>query len=276
MVSVIIPTYNRAELLKRALNSVAHQSFKDFEVIVVDDGSTDNTADVVEKYKAHFPLLYIMQNRQGERRGVAAMRNSGARLAQGQWLAFLDSDDEWVPDKLKLQIQYAQENPQYSLIHSEESWIRNGVKVNVPQKYKKYGGDIFLKCLPVCAISPSTVLIKKDFFQSLGGFNESYEVCEDYHLWLKITRQNPVGFVNEALTIKYGGHSDQLSQTRAMDYYRVKALDEILREVLPVKAWKEEVLKVLHEKCEILLQGYEKHKNVEAKAEIQRIKDKHF
>ena len=207
LVSVIIPTHNRAPLLERALASVAGQSYKNYEVIVVDDGSIDETAQILERWLGKINLKSLRQTQQG----VSAARNRGVQASRGEWLAFLDSDDEWLPEKLELQISYASRNPDISLIHTEEMWIRHGVRVNPGKKYQKIGGWIFPQALELCCISPSTVLIKKDYFLKFKGFREDYPVCEDYHLWLKMTSAEPVGVIETPVVKKYAGHGDHLA-----------------------------------------------------------------
>jgi glycosyltransferase involved in cell wall biosynthesis len=279
VVSVIIPTFNRADFLDRALSSVLLQTYRRFEILVVDDGSTDSTAELVETWKTKFAQAHsgpiLLKYIQTKNRGVSAARNAGICAAKAEWIAFLDSDDEWLPSKLEMQMNHARQNPEFSLIHSEEIWIRNGVRVNQPVKYKKRGGWVFLDCLPLCFIGPSTVLIKKTVLEKFGNFREEFPVCEDYMLWLQISLKNPVGFIETPLTMKYGGHPDQLSHSlKAMDYYRVLAIDEILKENFEYIEWKEQARRMLLEKCEVLLKGYLKHDNLERYSEILTLKER--
>ena len=223
-VSVIIPTYNRKNLLKRALHSVSSQTFVPREIIVVDDGSSDGTKDwVLER----FPYVrYIYQDNSG----VSSARNAGIKEAKGSWIAFLDSDDEWMSNKLEQQKRAINSFQQAWLCHTNEIWIRNGVRVNQMKKHQKYGGNVFENCLDICRISPSSVLIKKEVFEMVGLFDESLKVCEDYDLWLRITAVLPVIFLDEQLITKYGGHSDQLSRVdNGIEQYRIKSLEKILR-----------------------------------------------
>ena len=222
-VSVIIPTYNRKSLLKRALRSVSSQMFVPQEIIVVDDGSSDGTKDwVLER----FPYVrYIYQ----DNFGVSSARNAGIKEAKGSWIAFLDSDDEWMPNKLEQQKRVINSSQEAWLCHTNEIWIRNGVRVNQMKKHQKYGGDVFENCLDICRISPSSVLIKKEVFAMVGLFDESLKVCEDYDLWLRITAILPVIFLDQPLIIKYGGHADQLSRVDSgIEKYRIQSLEKIL------------------------------------------------
>ena len=176
-ISVIIPTYNRKKTLARAIQSVINQSFSPFEILIIDDGSNDGTE---EWGKANFQnIKYIYQNNHG----VSSARNIGIENAYGDWVAFLDWDDEWLPNKLYEQVKSIESNPKMKFFHTNEIWIRNGVRVNQMKKHKKYGGYIFEKCLDICRISPSSVLIQKEVFDNIGIFDESLRVCEDYDLW---------------------------------------------------------------------------------------------
>lgn len=258
-VSVIIPTYNRALLLPRAIISVIGQSFSDWELLVVDDGSTDDTAAVLQGF-AHEPRLRVLRSQNG---GVSRARNWGIREARGEWISFLDSDDEWLADKLAKQLEFAATHPAVSVIHGDEIWIRNGVRVNPMNKHRKRGGDIYSDALKLCCVSPSTVMIRKDLFAEVGLFREDFPVCEDYDLWLRISAHHMVGFVEDVLIKKYGGHADQLSHRyRAMDFWRIHAIaDRIHNDKLSDEKQRNSMAE-LKLKCEILLKGYRKHQNL--------------
>lgn len=255
--SVIIPTYNREAVLARAIESVLSQSFQNFELIVVDDGSTDGTTELLKQYPR---INYIKTTNQG----VSAARNRGISMATGEWICFLDSDDEWLPKKLQLQADYILSYPNIKLIHGEEIWIRNGMRVNPKKKHQKSGGDQFFAGLKLCIISPSTVCLHRELLNEFGGFNCDYTVCEDYELWLRITAKYPIGFIETPIIKKYGGHEDQLSRKYvAMDYFRVRAMVELANtyklKADQLKALKQEVLF----KSEILLKGHVKHGQLE-------------
>ncbi len=222
-ISVIIPTHQRRERLLRALRSVMAQSEPAAEVIVIDDGSTDGSAAAVAR---EFPQVRLVEQPQ---RGVSHARNQGIGLASSPWLAFLDSDDEWLPEKLARQRQAARENPDCPLIHCDEIWIRNGRRVNPKRRHRKRGGRIYQHCLPLCCISPSAAMIRRDCLHALGGFDENLPACEDYDLWLRLCSRYPVAYLDETLLIKHGGHDDQLSRRYpAMDRFRIRALLKIL------------------------------------------------
>jgi glycosyltransferase involved in cell wall biosynthesis len=222
-VSAIIPTFNRATLLKHALDSVYAQTRPPDEVIVVDDGSSDSTRRMIAD---HFPKVRYLHQQNA---GVSAARNYGIQAASGDWLALLDSDDVWLPDKLAIQLARLDDNPGLNVCHSEEIWIRNGRRVNPGNKHRKAGGWIFRMCLPLCAMSPSSVLIHHSVLAATGAFDETLPACEDYDLWLRITSRYPVLFIDQPLIIKYGGHADQLSNAFwGMDRFRIEALKKIL------------------------------------------------
>ncbi len=225
-VAVIIPTYNRAALLGRAVSSVLGQTFRDFELIVVDDGSTDGTADL-PVFACGDPRLYLL--RLPDNRGVSAARNTGVREATASWIAFLDSDDEWLPAKLSRQVEWMEKNRDFRICQTREIWIRNGVRVNPPGTHEKSGGDLFAASVERCMITPSSVMLSRELFEAVGGFDESLRACEDYDLWLRVTSRNEVGLIDEYLLKRYGGHADQLSNTvPVLDRFRVQSLARLV------------------------------------------------
>lgn len=265
--SVIIPTYNRGHTILRAINSVLGQSFKNLELIIIDDGSTDDTQDILNQVTDK-RIRYIKQNKSG----VSSARNNAAKIAKGSWLCFLDSDDEWLKDKLDLQFTYLKENPSCKILHGEEIWFRNGVRVNPKKKHYKGGGDQFERSLKLCIISPSTVCLEKESFFRLGLFDESFIVCEDYDLWLRYTSQLPVGYISKPLINKYGGHDDQLSsQYKAMDFYRVKAIVKLLKQNSLKDSQIELAKKELIIKSDILIKGYQKHNRIDQLKILKKI-----
>lgn len=255
-VSIIIPTFNRANTLRRALASVYQQSSPAYQVIVVDDGSIDGTAELIRN---EFPeAVYHYQTNSG----VSAARNCGMQLASGQWYAFLDSDDEWLPEKLARQNAFIVAKPQTKLVHSNEIWIRNGKRVNEKTIHKKQGGDIFDNCLKRCVISPSSVLIHKSVITEIGPFDEALPACEDYDMWLRYCARYPVGFVEQPLIIKYGGHNDQLSRKYwGMDRFRIQALLKLLKSGSLNQSQYDATLRMLEYKLRIFINGAEKRNN---------------
>ena len=264
-VSVIIPTYNRKHTLKRAIQSVYIQSLPPFEIIVVDDGSNDGTKEWV---KQKYPdIKYIYQKNSG----VSSARNKGIKIARGDWIALLDSDDEWLPNKLNEQINRIKLNLDVKILHSNEIWIRNGVRVNQMKKHKKFGGYIFEKCLDMCRISPSSVMLKKAIFSDIGTFDESLKVCEDYDLWLRITSKYPVCFLDIPLIKKYGGHSDQLSKAHdGIEFYRIQSLQKILESKILSKPQTLLAINMMVNKMNIYASGLEKRNKTEELSKLKK------
>jgi glycosyltransferase involved in cell wall biosynthesis len=270
-ISVIVPTYNRLAFLQRALRSVESQTYSNWELIVVDDGSTDDTADWLEQYRSRWRLPQQVEIISIVNQGISRARNIGAAFATSDWLAFLDSDDEWLPEKLAAQSALM---GQYEMIHSEEIWVRNGVRVNPAVKHVKGGGRQFLRSVDLCCISPSTVLIRRPLFTDFGGFDESFPVCEDYDLWLKVCFGREIGFISEPLTLKYGGHADQLSMRyHSMDYWRIKSLMPWLSSERLSLSEHDYIRSSVSRRCEILLRGASKRQNSDLNVnEIQKWK----
>jgi glycosyltransferase involved in cell wall biosynthesis len=259
-ISVIIPTFNRKEALQRAVASVMDQSFKDWELIIVDDGSNDGT-DL--SGISSLTNRTVRAVRLGSNRGVSAARNVGASHARGAWLAFLDSDDCWHRAKLEKQVAWAQEHPEYRINQTREIWIRRGKRVNPPRTHEKKHGDIFEESLERCMITPSSVVLHKGLFDEAGGFNESLPACEDYDLWLRITCRYPVGLIDDYLLTRYGGADDQLSATVfAPDRFRIRALLDLLARAPLSRRQRELAVSMLVRKSSILANGYKKHGKV--------------
>ena len=222
LVSVIIPTYNRGWIVKEAIDSVLDQDFSDYELIVVDDGSDDNTREILGAYGTAITVL------QQPNRGVSAARNRGIAAAAGGLIAFLDSDDLWLPGKLKTQVKFFEENADAVVNQTQEIWIRNGIRVNPKKRHHKFSGMIFERSLALCLVSPSAVMIKKSLFEAVGVFDENLPACEDYDLWLRISCRYPVHLNDFPLIIKRGGHDDQLSKAAGLDKYRIQSLMKII------------------------------------------------
>ena len=266
-ISVVIPSYNRREFLKRSIDSAINQTKKPLEIIVVDDGSTDGTETMI---KSDYDFVKFIKQKN---KGVSAARNIGIKVSIGEWICFLDSDDEWKKDKLEKQINAMKSNPGYKFFHSNEIWIKNGLRINQKKKHKKYGGDIFDKCLDMCRISPSSVMIDKTVFDEVGNFNENLVVCEDYELWLRICDKYRVFFIDEPLIIKYGGHQGQLSYSiESIENHRIKALEYLILENLNRKN-KRHAIQMLLSKLNIYLKGLVKRrKNDEIAVYEEKIK----
>ncbi|MBN1309092.1 MAG: glycosyltransferase family 2 protein [Chitinispirillaceae bacterium] len=220
VISVVIPVFNREKMLERAVTSVLRQSLHDFECIVVDDCSDGEYGRLSCLDDPR--VRYIRLPDHG---GVARARNQGVGRATTPWIAFLDSDDEWLPKKLQRQMEWTAGHPSYLILQSREEWIRNGVRVSPPRTHEKCAGNLFYASLERCMVTPSSVMIRKELFDWFGGFNEAMPACEDYDLWLRITAHFPVGLVDEVLLRRYGGHGDQLSATvPILDRFRIRSL----------------------------------------------------
>ncbi|HLK85095.1 MAG TPA: glycosyltransferase [Candidatus Binataceae bacterium] len=252
-ISVIIPTYNRRAMLSEALASVRAQHDASFEVIVVDDGSTDRTWDDLAAAEGAVRAIRI------EHRGPAAARNRGLALARGGLIAFLDSDDLWMPAKLSRQARFMREHPACAISQSTETWMRNGRRVNPGRRHRKRAGDIFIDSLRTCLISPSAVIVRRELLEQTGGFDEDMQACEDYDLWLRIAAHNHVGLLDEPLVMRRAGHPGQLSVTLpALDRFRILALAKLLADETLQSERRMAVAEVMAEKCRIFGNGLER------------------
>ena len=250
LVSVIIPTFNRALMVIEAVESVLAQKFDDFEIIVVDDGSKDDTQNRLLAYKNR--ITFLSQ----KNKGVSAARNTGVKNAKGEFIAFLDSDDLWLPDKLSVQTDFFINQNRGALIcQTEEVWIRKGLRVNPCRKHQKRDGFIFSESLHLCLVSPSAVMLKRSFFEKTGGFDENLPACEDYDLWLRVSCRYPIFLIDTPLIVKRGGHDGQLSAQPCLDRYRIQSLQNLLEKEPLTDLQREEARAVLAKKCAIYSQG---------------------
>ncbi len=244
LVSIIIPTYNRSYCISEALDSIFGQTYGHYELIVVDDGSTDDTARVLDRYAGRLNSLRT------HHAGPSAARNTGIRASRGDYMAFLDSDDLWTARKLEQQVHFFSKNPDARICQTEEIWIRNGIRVNPMKKHKKYSGWIFRQCLPLCIVSPSAVMLHRSIFDRVGLFDETLAACEDYDLWLRIAPHYPIYLIDKPLIIKRGGHDDQQSRIiPTLDKLRIQALCKSLASSSLNGAQYGLALKELEKKC---------------------------
>jgi glycosyltransferase involved in cell wall biosynthesis len=249
LVSVIIPTFNRGRMLKAAIDSVLAQEYQNVELIVVDDGSTDNTTELLNEYGQY--LTVISQ----KNAGVSSARNAGIAAASGRYIAFLDSDDLWLPQKLTHQVQFFNLHPEALICQTEEIWMRDGRRINPKLRHKKLSGMIFEPSLHLCLVSPSAVMIRRSLFDEVGLFDKSLPACEDYDLWLRVSCRYPVYLIDTPLTIKQGGHSDQLSKAPGLDKYRIQSLAKLLESDLLSPDQIAAAVKVLKKKTAIYANG---------------------
>jgi glycosyltransferase involved in cell wall biosynthesis len=266
-VSVIIPTYNRGWIIKEAIDSVLAQTFDAYELIVVDDGSDDNTAEILDNYNSQ--IRKIRQANQG----VSRARNRGIIASSGRFIALLDSDDLWLPEKLDRQISFFRNNPEAMICQTQEIWIRNGKRVNPRKHHKKLSGMIFEPSLNLCLVSPSAVMFRRELMDMVGPFDESFPACEDYDLWLRVSLCCPVHLIDEALVIKRGGHGDQLSRNPMLDKYRIEAIKKLLNQDILTSDQRRAAVAKLKEKCKIFATGCKKRGRHQEADEYIRLAD---
>ena len=266
--SVVIPSYNRKNFLKKSIDSVLNQNIRDYELIVVDDGSTDSSILLVADYRGK-GLTYIRTSNLG----VSHARNTGIQNSRGSYIAFLDSDDWWESSKLKHVLESINNFSDIDLFHTEETWFKNEKLLNQKKKHRKPDGHVYKKCLPLCCIGMSTLVVKKSLFTKIGMFDETMPVCEDYDFFLRATLENKVKLIPLSLTIKDGGRVDQLSNQPGLDKYRIYALEKMLNSGHLSGENLELTISELEKKCTIYAKGSEKRgKIVEAKKYWDKLK----
>jgi len=266
LVSVIIPTYNRDFILEMAIKSVLNQTYRPVELIVVDDGSKDKTPLLVKKY----PLKYV---RLPKNFGVSFARNRGILHSKGELIAFLDSDDEFLPKKIEKQVNFFLTHPECRILQTEEIWYKREKRLN-PKKYHAKAEGFFLdRAVKLCVVSMSTVMIKREVFRELGLFDEEFPVCEDYEYWLRVAIHMPVYLLKEPLVVKHGGRADQLSQRKGLDFYRIKALLKNYKNYYHRLSEEEKLLILAEAKRKTLIfsQGAQKHGNLKALFELSKM-----
>lgn len=258
-VSIIIPTYNRKAYLQKAIDSIFAQTYPYWELIIVDDGSVDDTPQLVEKYDPN--IVYIKQGN----KGPAAARNRGVMAARHNLIAFLDSDDWFAANKLEVQIRTMQQEPDYLISHTQEIWYRSGLILNQKMKHQKNGGDIFMQSLKLCAVSMSTVIMHRQIFERFGLFDEEYPCCEDYEFWLRVSAGQKFLLVDHPLTFKDGGRNDQVSAVYrvGMDKFRIEAIIKLLASGNLQEKRKKAAMDELQRKCMIYGTGCIKHGRTE-------------
>ena len=203
LVSVIIPTYNRANLLLRAIKSVLSQTYKNLELIIVDDCSTDNTGEVVRKLQRKDKRIKYIKHR--ENRGGSAARNTGIKVAKGEYVAFQDSDDKWIQDKLEKQLAVLKKFPdEKTIIYTAFIKIMNKDAFYLPgKKVKKKNGMIFNELIKNNFIGLPTVLINKSCLDEVGSFDERFPRSQDWELFLRLAKKFPFEFIDEPLLLVF-------------------------------------------------------------------------
>ncbi len=191
-VSVVIPTYNRVALLKETVASVRNQTFDNLEIIVVDDGSLDDTWEWLQGQR---DIRAFKQTN----KGIAAARNAGIAQARSPWIALLDHDDVWLPEKLSLQMEFVEKNPRVALVAARH--IRLGKHIPKPLKLQWISGDLFADVYSKSFIHTSSVVVKKDVIESIGGFDSRYRFADEFDVWLKIARDHEIAYLNKCLVL---------------------------------------------------------------------------
>jgi len=268
-ISVVIPTYNRGWILREAIDSVLNQDIGDFELIVVDDGSTDDTADILDGYGSAVRTIHQ------ENGGVSAARNSGIAAAKGTYIAFLDSDDLWLPEKLRTQLAFFESHPDALICQTEETWIRRGVRVNPKRRHRKPSGMIFEPSLELCLVSPSAVMIHRKLFCRVGLFDEDFRICEDYDMWLRIGYKYPIHLIHTPLIVKRGGHSDQISKGIGLDRLRALAIQKLLNKCVLSVSQHNAAVRALRIKCRIYAAGCRKHGRTDEAIRYERMAERY-
>jgi glycosyltransferase involved in cell wall biosynthesis len=265
LVSIIIPTFNRAWSIHRAIDSVLDQNYKNFELIVVDDGSTDATPTILSGYREAIKRINQRNS------GVSAARNRGIAEASGRLITFLDSDDYWLPQKLSTQVDFFASHPDAVICQTEEIWIKNSRRMNPKKRHQKPSGMMFSQSLHLCLISPSAVMIRKELFDEAGVFDETLPACEDYDLWLRVTCRYPVHLIDTPLIVKTGGHPDQLSASPSLDKYRITAILKILKSGLLTESQHKDAVTSLKQKCKIYADGCRKRGRMDEASYYERL-----
>jgi len=257
-VTAIIPTYNRADYLDKAITSVLQQTDAVAELIVVDDGSKDDTKELVNAYQqTNIKIIYIYQ----ENKGPAAARNNGIKNSACEFIAFLDSDDIWHKRKIELQLKQLKKNSEFLISHTSERWMRQGKHLNRKKKHLQKHGDIFFQNLKLCAAGMSTVMVRKKIFNIYGLFDEDLLCCEDYEFWLRIGEKENFLLIDAPLTVKNGGRDDQVSSIyrQGMDTFRINALGKLIKKQLVTAKKYLALVEECERRCLIYAKGCEKH-----------------
>jgi glycosyltransferase involved in cell wall biosynthesis len=250
-VSVIIPTYNRENFITKAIDSVMAQTYRNVEVVVIDDGSTDNTFSLVGQYGK--TVTYFYQ----ENRGIAGARNAGIRKSNGDYIAFLDSDDYWVPEKLERQMELFQKHPEYGMVASQcASVLLNGSFRSKNRQGKS--GWVFIDLFMKNFIRTSSAVITRECIDTVGLFDEGLTECEEYDLWLRIAAKYPVGFINESLAVYTDNPHGTCMDSLAGRLLRLKVLEkDYIQKMLPKKLYNRRIA----ENCHHIGRHYQKRGN---------------
>jgi glycosyltransferase involved in cell wall biosynthesis len=266
LVSIIIPVYNRSSLVIEAVTSALDQTYRNREIVVVDDGSSDTTPSVL----ARVPGIELLRTEHTGRAG--ATRNEGIRYSRGDLIAFLDSDDLWMPHKLEKQVGFMMQNSDLEISHTRELWRRGDRTVSQKGQRHRRAGDIFADALRKCIIGPSTVMLRRGVLEQVGPFDPTLEIAEDYELWLRVCARYSVGYIDEPLTVKRAGHGDQLSEKYGqIEIFRIEALQKLLEGKVFTAQQHTLAARELARKCEIYAAGCAKRGREEESLRFARL-----
>ncbi len=233
----------------RAIQSVLSQTYNASEIIVVDDGSTDGTDDL-------FPISGVTYHKITHSGYPGKVRNIGVELSKYDHIAFLDSDDIWMKDKLEKQVAYFKSHLDCRLLHTKERWIMNDKLISQKKRKHKKSGNVFKDSLQGCILGPSTVLMEKKLFNEFHGFDTKIEVGEDYDLWLRITDRVDIDYIDDELITKYAGHGDQLSfKYGYIEPFKIHVLEKNILEGNFKPQNREYAVESLSKKYEIIIGG---------------------
>ncbi len=231
MISIIVPSYNSSHLISTTLDSVLESTYHDYEVLIIDDGSTDNTIEVIEPYLNDQRFQYIYQ----ENQGLSGARNTGIKIAKGDYLVFLDSDDVILPEKLQQQTNYLKQHPVVDLVYSNSQWfVEDDLNNTLPVKFPVYEGDVLPYLLFGNFIHVNSVMVRASIVKQLGGFDVNFRELEDWDLWMRLAIQksrfaHTPGILSKVRIRKGSMTSNQLRMNQAMVRVLEKNIPELIR-----------------------------------------------
>ncbi|MCK5311333.1 MAG: glycosyltransferase [Desulfobacteraceae bacterium] len=236
VVSVVIPTYNRKDIISRAIESVYNQIYKNYEIIIVDDGSTDGTVDYLKEHYNN-KIHYVFQ----KNRGASSARNKGISKAKGKYIAFLDSDDEWVDTKLETQVAFLKKNPEIALLCGKTYRSDNIKKVNTPLT-EEITGNLFTTLYSHSFVSTPTVIVKKEILDQVGAFDLNYKSAEDFDLWLKITHEYKCAFLPDLVAVVNRGDDNLSTDKITLHIHALDILEKHYdKQLIPDRVYKKAI-----------------------------------
>jgi glycosyltransferase involved in cell wall biosynthesis len=239
-VSIIIPSYNREKLITKAIDSVVAQTYQNTEIVVVDDGSTDRTRDVVMAYGRD--IVYVFQ----KNKGIAGARNTGMRRCTGDYIAFLDSDDYWKPAKLARQLQLFRDHPEYGMVASQCASVQSDGSFREKNR-PGISGWVLQNLFNKNFIRTSAAVITRTCMNRVGLFDETLREGEEYDYWLRIAAQFPIGFINESLAVYVDNPHGVSTDSLAGRLHRLTILEKgYLKEKIPAHLYKRRIADTCH------------------------------